>query len=201
MESIYILVDPVTNQCRYVGKAKRPLERLTRHIWESKQPGRKKKVYAWIKSLTNKGELPEMVVLEKTDDWAYWETFYIEYFKSIGCNLTNLCEGGKGSLGYTHTAQSERAMGNIPWNTGKQLSKLHRNNISKGNTGKKFSDASKKKIGESNAIAHQAKSKLTIDNVKSIKASELSRKELAKKYDVSYYVIVDIKLGRRWSNV
>jgi len=205
MTDIYILIDPLTNQCRYVGKTINAKKRYRNHLKHAKRRGRKTKVYAWISSLLKKDELPEILVIDTVEDWIYWEKFYISYFKSIGCNLTNLDSGGQGNEGYKHTDQfkrdvSERMKGNT-YALGVKPSDETKKLISESMKGRKQTASTKDKIGKSNAKSHQKKSKLTIDNVKDIKKSNLSRKELALKYDVTYWVIVDILLGRRWSNV
>ena len=111
MEYIYILVDPLTKQCRYVGKSKNPKRRLTQHIYRAKTKVLKTHSSSWIKSLLNKGEKPIQVVIDCVEDWRFWESFYIDYFKSIGCNLTNISEGGVGPNGKKHTEEWKKAQG------------------------------------------------------------------------------------------
>ena len=206
MEDIYILIDPLTQECRYVGKAKDSHKRFIRHLWEAKKPGFKKHLYCWIRSVLNNGLVPIQIIIDTVEDWKFWERFYIDYFKSIGCNLTNLCDGGQGSLGYKLTDEQKSKIsiankGNKPWNTGLELSEDHRKAISIGNTGKKFSEESKLKIGLANQKALQNKSKFSIEEIKLIKYSETSNPILAKMFDVKRSYISSIKTNRIWRNV
>jgi len=204
MEQIYILIDPITDECRYVGKAENAHKRFIRHIWEAKKPGRKKHLYCWISSLLDKGEKPIQIVIDNVQDWKYWEAFYIEYYRYVGCNLTNLCEGGQGNSGYTHTEEwkqmmSEKNKGRKPWNTGMNLSEEHREAIAQGNKGKKFSEESKKKIGKANAKAHRKKSKFTEKDIEYIKSKPMTQQKLADKYGVNQSHISRIQRGEVWN--
>jgi hypothetical protein len=38
------------------------------------------------------------------------EKYWISYFLNIGCRLTNLTEGGEGTIGYHHTQESRKKM-------------------------------------------------------------------------------------------
>lgn len=96
--TIYGLVDPQTKELRYVGKTiQSPSARYSSHI----SPKRNKKTHceAWIKGLITTGLKPELLVIDQiqSDNWQPWEQFYIEYFKSIGCRLTNHTKGGDSS--------------------------------------------------------------------------------------------------------
>ena len=204
MQSIYILIDPTTNECRYVGKSITPKKRLTRHLWEARQPGRKRKLYSWIKSLLTQDVKPIMIILELTKDWEYWESFYIEYFKFIGCNLANLSDGGQGSVGYKHTQQwkdnqSDRFKDRLPWNNGLALSRSHKNNISKTITGRKLSESTKKSIKESSQKTHRKKSKFTEEDVLFIRKKVHNQAYYAKMYGVHQATISNIQNGKRWS--
>jgi hypothetical protein len=93
---IYILIDPITNCIRYVGKANNPKQRYRAH----KNKCRDKNTYKrnWINSLQRKQLQPEIEILEEVlvSEWKYWEKFYIEYFTFLGFSLTNCLEGGEG---------------------------------------------------------------------------------------------------------
>lgn len=126
---IYILIDPETNQVRYIGKTKSLKRRYNQHISEcSKLKSHKNN---WLLSLKNKNLRPEMVVIDETDknDWIFLEQWYIQLYRSWGYRLTNLTDGGEGVYGHVHSEQT-------------------RNKISQGNKGKKVSDETKKKISE-----------------------------------------------------
>lgn len=88
---IYGLVDPTTNELRYVGQTIQKLNRrLTGHILD-KNINHKT---CWIKGLKSKGLKPEIFLIDEVDDIKY-EIFYISYFKSIGCDLLNVSSGGE----------------------------------------------------------------------------------------------------------
>ena len=95
---IYGLVDPRTDQLRYVGKSKNPVVRKYQHVCAS-QLRRKQHKNHWIKDLLASGLKPELVQLETVPyaDWEEAETFWIAYFRFIGADLTNATAGGGGS--------------------------------------------------------------------------------------------------------
>ena len=129
---IYGLIDPVTNQLRYVGKSVNPKSRFRKHIQESKN----KQTYKdrWINSILN-GYKPELIIIDEVDlcNWEFWEKHYISYFKSIGCKLTNTTDGGD----------------NPPNHKGRKRTKEEIEKISKSNLGKKRSEETKIKISQS----------------------------------------------------
>jgi group I intron endonuclease len=154
---IYGLVDPFTNQLKYIGKSVNPTIRLRKHISErNKRDSHKDR---WIRKIINKGIKPELIIIDEVSqsNWGYWEKYYISYFRFIGCTLTNGTSGGDqppSTKGRKHTEESKRKMsetkkGNpIPWlNNGLPRSITHRENLSKAcsgrmspNKGKKYSE-------------------------------------------------------------
>lgn len=93
---IYVLIDPRTNEVRYVGKANDPKQRLRKHIFDS---SRSQETHAktWINSLLKNGLRPALEVIEKCgDDWSVRETYWIKYYKDLGVDLTNATDGGEG---------------------------------------------------------------------------------------------------------
>ena len=92
--SIYTLSNPYTKEVRYVGMTSKTLnERLIKHVSDKK--GTRKCM--WIKSLKNKGLVPEIDLIElaSKDNWIEKEVFWIGYLKFLGCRLTNMTEGGE----------------------------------------------------------------------------------------------------------
>lgn len=94
---IYGLIDPFTNQLRYVGKTMRFQQRKNEHLRLKKNPT----TYSdkWLNSLINRGVKPQIEIFEEVDhkeNLSELEIFYIAYFKSIGCNLCNHTYGGEG---------------------------------------------------------------------------------------------------------
>ena len=94
---IYTLIDPITNEIRYVGKAIKPKNRLVEHIRESKKkshnPSHKKN---WIKGLLSKNKTPKIEILDEvpSNEWEFWETYWISQLKCWGFKLTNISPGG-----------------------------------------------------------------------------------------------------------
>ena len=95
---IYVLIDPFTNQVRYVGKADNLKNRLYNHV---KSLSKKTKKISWIKSLIKKGVEPEISDIDYVlkSEWEFWEMHYISLYKSWGFKLTNGDNGGVGGCG------------------------------------------------------------------------------------------------------
>ena len=91
---IYGLIDPETNEIRYIGKTNDPKRRLDKHINECFKENTPKG--NWICELKDKNLIPSMVILDQTsyDELNKLEKEYIKKYKKIG-NLTNVTEGRK----------------------------------------------------------------------------------------------------------
>lgn len=132
MEKVYIygLVDKITNQLKYIGKSINPQSRYRKHLQDSKKQTSYKD--RWIFSLLEKKSKPELLIIDEVNDynWEFWEKHYISYYKSIGCKLTNISEGGD----------------NPPNHKGRKRTKEEIEKISKSNLGKKRNEETKLKI-------------------------------------------------------
>lgn len=110
---IYTLECPVTGQIRYIGQTKRPKERLSKHIRQSKNP----KIHSecWINSLTSKGLLPIMRIIDECNenDIDLLEKMYIGLFRSWGFDLTNRQEGGQSKRGMNHKTREKLRQFNL----------------------------------------------------------------------------------------
>jgi len=139
---IYILIDPVSNQIRYVGKANKPKERYRNH----KNPSRDKNTHKrrWINSLKKLNLNPELEIIDEIDikDWKYWEKFWISYYKYLGCSLINHTTGGDG-LSFGN--QTSFVKNKKPWNLGIPVTEETKLKIRKALTGKKQSEETKEK--------------------------------------------------------
>jgi hypothetical protein len=95
--NIYVLIDPITDQVRYVGKANNVLDRFSNHMNRAKRHTPHK--LAWINSLKQKGLKPivEVVDVVPIDDWQFWEVYWISQFKTWGFDLLNYTWGGDGA--------------------------------------------------------------------------------------------------------
>lgn len=112
---IYILIDPLTNQIRYVGKANNPQERYKNHKNRCRDKNTHKR--NWINKLRLKSLYPEIEVIDKVlvSEWHYWEKFWISYYRFLGCNLVNYTSGGDG---LTFGNKTSFKKGQTPWNKG-----------------------------------------------------------------------------------
>lgn len=98
-KEIYLYALKDKTGIRYIGKSWNPNYRFLAHIRESKKGKTHKN--NWIKSLINKGERPEMIILHKcrnNEESVKLEIELIKHYKTF-CNLTNISEGGDGNLG------------------------------------------------------------------------------------------------------
>lgn len=107
--TVYGLFDPETLELRYIGKTTVGEARYRRHINPKTLDNNSYKVN-WIKSIQSKGLQPVYEVLELANDMDHMnelEEFYIDYFKSLGCKLTNAQNGGKGSPGRINSDETK----------------------------------------------------------------------------------------------
>lgn len=84
--SIYGLVDPKTNELRYIDTTFQPLSKKLDELLRERDAY----LAAWIRGLKNEGLKPEIFEIEKVhagDDWREIEQFWIKYFSGIGANL------------------------------------------------------------------------------------------------------------------
>ena len=87
--SIYALLDPITLELRYIGKANDPKKRLATHLSDSKK--RDAPVCRWIRKVG----VPKMVViLTDCADWQSEERRLISEARADGFRLLNVSDGG-----------------------------------------------------------------------------------------------------------
>lgn len=117
-DCIYALVDPRTDEIRYVGKTGKSLnERLKKHLGAAKN-GTGTYLLHWLHQLLDEGLIPEAEVLEaiaEGDDWQERERWWIRHGHSEGWPLTNATAGGEGLLDPSPEVRrkwAEAAMGN-----------------------------------------------------------------------------------------
>src|SRR3990167_10915064 len=125
---IYGLIDPRTQELRYIGKTYDLSKRLRYHATQRFGKNHRAR---WILSLYKIGLCPEIFIIEEisTSLWEDSERFWINYFRSIGADLTNGMSWGIGGISPTQEV---------------------RDRMSKSHKGKKFTDEHRRKIGEAN---------------------------------------------------
>jgi hypothetical protein len=114
---IYALLDPRSDEIRYVGKAKDPAHRLDVHLYSAKtgksQDNRSHK-YNWIRELLREDLAPELVVLESGLDDSIAserERHWIADLRQAGHRLTNHTDGGEGMLGDVFSPETRAKIG------------------------------------------------------------------------------------------
>lgn len=183
---IYILIDPETNQVRYVGKTKNLKRRYNQHISECS----KLKSYKnnWLLSLKNKNIKPEMFVIDETekDDWAFLEQWYIQLYRSWEYKLTNLTAGGEGVYGHSPSQETRKKMSRA--NKGRVVSEETKRKLSATITGRKLSDEAKRNISESakrRGISPETQAKMIESRRKNpLKHSEESKLQISQKLKI-----------------
>ena len=146
--SVYALTDPretdTIKRVRYIGKAKNPDRRFGEHL-VSARCGKRTYCYNWIRRLLSNGLLPGLEILSVVSDSdAYGvEQGTIAKFKFLGAPLTNLTDGGSGTLGYHHSDKAKQGIsvghiGKKPF-LGRHHSDEAKLKDSKAHLGRKFS--------------------------------------------------------------
>ncbi len=165
---IYGLVDPKSNELRYVGRSSSGLNRPRMHSRPSSLKANRDYCHFWVEALLKNGLTPEILVLEQFESSADVndrlndaEVFWIAYFRYIGARLTNMTTGGghpvvceesriKQSMARKGRKRSPEARANISaGKKGKKFSPTHVENMSRSRLGKKRSQEEKDKISAS----------------------------------------------------
>lgn len=212
---IYILIDPRTNQVRYVGKTDNLRKRYNHHLIYN---GKSHKT-SWIKNLKSDNQKPIMEVVDEVllVDWKFWERYWISQFKTWGFDLVNNTDGGEGfasgELNPAHLPHVKAIRSKV--HKGKVVSQKVRNKISKTLTGRENPEHSKRMSGrkqsekqkKNKGLALRGKNtKLTVDIVKQIKQllknkTNKTFKEIGEIFGVSKDIIKKIKYKKAWTYV
>ena len=163
MTFIYALLDPITLEIRYIGKADDPKFRLGRHLRENSGGTHKVR---WIKKLKSLDLIPELMVIERVSKvcWQERERFWVNHFR--GPRLTNSIDGGIG--GNNPSEETRRLMSlnsrmkdaevRTKISAAKKgiklgpMSEQNKKAISQALTGRILNDLWKQKLSENNAM-------------------------------------------------
>lgn len=132
--NIYVLIDPITDEIRYVGKANNVGQRYKAHLNRARKHQTHKK--NWLAQLKKEGLKPiiEVIDVVPIDDWKYWERYWISQMKQWGFNLVNYTNGGDGCtfgnqtsfkkghkswLGKNHSEETKKLISENNWHRGK----------------------------------------------------------------------------------
>ena len=93
--TIYKLIDPITNEIRYIGLTFNDLkQRLKSHCSDVNKTHKSN----WVRKLKSQGFKPIIEPVEENissyEECCSREIYYIQYYRNIGCNLTNSASGG-----------------------------------------------------------------------------------------------------------
>jgi group I intron endonuclease len=104
---IYLYINPISNEIFYVGKSIQGTKR-SNNVFAHKSYCRNT-----INLLKRLGYRPIIKILQLFDDNLSLsdlneaEKYWISYFRSINCKLTNLTNGGEGTKGYKHADKTK----------------------------------------------------------------------------------------------
>lgn len=202
--SIYVLIDPLTFEIRYVGQTiQNPKTRFSHH--KKMRNNLDWYVYRWWRSLPSD---PILRVIDEVDtaDLNDAESEWIQFFRSIGCKLTNLTDGG----GQTPVSAETRRKMSLA-HKGKSLSAEHKSAISRskiGNTyclGKSHTEEAKKKISIQSSLNGRRRSPLSENDIEVIlkryATGRVTLKTLGDEYNVAFQTISKIVNGQHWKNL
>lgn len=131
---IYSLIDPYTKEVRYIGVTKRTLkERLLGHM-RHVRAGSNYHVHNWIRKIKRKPIIQLIEIIPEGRSWKRCEQKWIKFYRSKGCNLTNMTKGGEGIFGFKYSS------------LGIKRSKETKMKISKALMGRKLSKKTRRKM-------------------------------------------------------
>lgn len=162
---IYALCDPVTSECRYVGKTVNLRQRFYGHLVKHECNQYKRR---WIDGLIARGLRPIMRILEviensDDEDWQCREVYWISRKRDEGCRLTNLDGGGvSGRVLSDETKQKLRVL-----NLGKTVSDEVRKKMSDRLKGVPFTKEHSAAIAKTligRPVSHETRQKISQAN-------------------------------------
>ena len=123
---IYGVIDPRSQELRYVGRTRNLPHRIKTHCKDRSDSTHRTR---WFNSLRKAQVKPDFFIIEETtvEACSEAERFWIAYFRSIGARLVNCAEGGEGTILANRTSFRK---GQRPHNAGKTYSEETRKRIS-----------------------------------------------------------------------
>lgn len=197
---IYALIDPRNNHIKYVGQTMYIKRRFWTHKNDKNNTIKSHRIN-WIKSL--KDLEPELLILDQCleTDWEFWEKYWISQCKTWGFKLTNLTEGGQGTI-RKQSKEEKIKRGLVA--KGKKRSEKTRKLMSESRMGMKFTEQHKLNL----SLSHKGKAPKTkkryCRKIKQMKDGEIikiwdSIKEAAIFYKVNNSSIGHCCAGRKKS--
>jgi hypothetical protein len=137
---VYELIDPRTQECRYIGVTKDVRRRVYQHSTGPFE-GRSHRAN-WLRQLTEAGFKPIFTVIEEVDDalWAEREAFWIAARRDHGFDLTNSTDGGDGVRGWIPDRENVERL--------RRQGQRPKPGVSRALTGKKLTSQTRSKMSE-----------------------------------------------------
>ena len=201
---IYGLVDPFTDEIRYIGQSTSPWSRLKTHLNERNNTHK----CHWIQKCISMGKKPGLTIIEEVkqqNQWQERERYWISYAKKNNWNITNSTSGGDGVpdlpqetreriskvwIGKKHKPESLIKIGQA--SKGRKHSEEYKGFMRRIMTGRIFTDPWKKKISQAN----RKLSDEDITEIKNLFSQGIGTCEIAKRYNVDRTTISKVKMGR-----
>lgn len=131
---IYGLQDPITFEIRYIGKSCSGFSRIRRHFRDSEDKYDKNKhKINWIKSLKNKGLLPNILIIQEHMNHEFLakaEAYWIDYFFKQNCPLLNISLGGE-QIRLSESTKLKISANSLKWFSNPENKKLQSDAIKK----------------------------------------------------------------------
>ena len=149
MACVYVLhLASSPEDIRYVGISKYDdaANRLKEHMWNAKT-GKPYHVYNWIRKAVEDQEEVVATVLVSNLSWkqaAAEEVKFIDQYRSAGLDLTNMTDGGEGSIGVVRSEDYRTRLSKS--HKGKIFSEEHKEKLAAVWTGRKHSDETRLKM-------------------------------------------------------
>lgn len=142
---VYLLLDPDTEEPRYIGQTVDLARRHRQHCREDRREDCRRA--RWLRKLRRQGKQPLLRVVHVTtaQQAPVDEKVWIAHFRMGGIDLVNGTEGGDGCVGLVHSNETKQRLREFA--TGRTQSAETREKQSLAQKGKSKSEEWKRKIG------------------------------------------------------